>query len=281
MIQELELSWGQWRLDFAKKTYIMGILNVTPDSFSDGGRYNNLDAAVERARQMVENGADIIDVGGESTRPGFTPVSVEDEIARVVPIIEAISSSVEVPVSIDTYKAATAEAAVKAGAAIINDIWGAKYDSQMASVAAKHEVPIVLTHNRNQVDYHDFLQDVVDDLLESVDVSIQAGVPKERIILDPGIGFAKSHEQNLKLMRRLDVITSLGFPVLLGTSRKSLIANTLQTPPNDRLEGTSATISLGIERGCHIVRVHDVKEMSRTSKMMDAMLGKGKVNPVG
>ncbi|GAK01800.1 dihydropteroate synthase [Geomicrobium sp. JCM 19055] len=243
MIQELELSWGQWRLDFAKKTYIMGILNVTPDSFSDGGRYNNLDAAVERARQMVENGADIIDVGGESTRPGFTPVSVEEEIARVVPIIEAISSSVDVPVSIDTYKAATAEAAVKAGAAIINDIWGAKYDTQMASVAAKHEVPIVLTHNRNQAEYHDFLQDVVDDLLESVDLSIQAGVPKERIILDPGIGFAKSHEQNLELMRRLDVITSLGFPVLLGTSRKSLIANTLQTPPNDRLEGTSATIS--------------------------------------
>ncbi|GAK13921.1 dihydropteroate synthase [Geomicrobium sp. JCM 19039] len=275
------MSWGKWQLDFTKKTLIMGVLNVTPDSFSDGGRYEAVDVAVAQAKAMVTNGADVIDIGGESTRPGFTPVSQVDEIGRVLPVIEALNGEVDVPISIDTYKAETARRAIEAGAAIINDIWGAKYDPEIAKVAAKTGVPIILTHNRQSLEYAHFMDDVIRDLQESVQICVRAGVQTDRIIIDPGIGFAKSYEQNLELMRRLNELTNLGFPILLGTSRKSLIAQTLHTPPEDRLEGTSATIALGIERGCHIVRVHDVKEMARTSKMMDAMLGKGQVNPVG
>lgn len=270
-----------WTLDFSKKTYIMGILNATPDSFSDGGKYNKKDKAVERAKQIVADGADIIDIGGESTRPGFKKVEAKEEISRVLPIIEGVKEAVDVPISIDTYKAETAHAALLAGAAMINDIWGAKKDPEMASVAAEHDVPIILMHNRDNMDYEDIMTDMLRDIEESINICHRAGVKDEQIIIDPGIGFAKTYEQNLEVMRRLEEFTTFGYPVLLGTSRKSMIAETLQLPVDERVEGTGATVSLGIERGCDIVRVHDVLEMSRTAKMMDAMLGKGKVEAIG
>ncbi|RSL29323.1 dihydropteroate synthase [Salibacterium salarium] len=275
------MKWKNWSLDFSQKTYVMGILNVTPDSFSDGGRFNNQKTAVERAQEMVDQGADIIDVGGESTRPGFERVDGEEECSRVIPVIKELSASLNVPISIDTYKAETARQAIEAGADIINDVWGAKADKDMAQVAAQNDVPIILTHNRDNTEYQDIMKDIVQDIDESLSVCRDAGVKEERIILDPGIGFAKTYDQNLEVMRRLEEFTSLGYPVLLGTSRKSLISQTLDLPAQDRVEGTGATISLGIERGAHIVRVHDVLEMSRTVKMMDAMLGKGKVKTVG
>lgn len=273
----------QWTLDFSKKTYVMGILNATPDSFSDGGKYNKKEKAVERAKQMVADGADMIDIGGESNRPGFEKVEVEakEEISRVLPIIEGVKEAVDVPISIDTYKAETADVALRAGAAMINDIWGAKKDPEMAYVAAKHNVPIILMHNRDNMDYGDIMTDMLKDIEESIAICHRAGVKDDQIILDPGIGFAKTYEQNLEVMRRLEEFTTLGYPVLLGTSRKSMIAKTLQLPVDERVEGTGATVSLGIERGCDIVRVHDVLEMARTVKMMDAMLGKGKVETIG
>ncbi|SDI12807.1 Dihydropteroate synthase [Alteribacillus persepolensis] len=276
-----QISWGKWTMDFSEKTYLMGILNVTPDSFSDGGRFNELSKAVERAQEMVEQGADIIDIGGESTRPGYTKVEIEQECSRVVPVIEAVASQVDVPISIDTYKAETARQALKAGASIINDIWGAKGDPEMAEVAAQYDVPIIVMHNRDNTDYQDLIADIIADVRESIDICKQAGVKDNRIILDPGVGFAKTYHQNLEVMRRLEEFTELGYPVLLGTSRKSIIAQTLNLPANERVEGTGATVSLGIEKGSDIVRVHDVLEMSRTVKMMDAMLGKGKVETVG
>mgnify|MGYP001385361336 CR=1 FL=1 len=271
----------QWTLDFSKKTYVMGILNATPDSFSDGGKYNKKEKAVERAKQMVADGADMIDIGGESTRPGFEKVEAKEEISRVLPIIEGVKEAVDVPISIDTYKAETADVALRAGAAMINDIWGAKKDPEMAYVAAKHNVPIILMHNRDNMDYGDIMTDMLKDIEESIAICHRAGVKDDQIILDPGIGFAKTYEQNLEVMRRLEEFTTLGYPVLLGTSRKSMIAKTLQLPVDERVEGTGATVSLGIERGCDIVRVHDVLEMARTVKMMDAMLGKGKVETIG
>lgn len=254
------------------RTKVMGILNVTPDSFSDGGRYNRLDTAVDRAHELVEAGADLIDIGGESTRPGHTPVSAEEEMERVIPIIEAITARIDVPISIDTYKAKTAKAAINAGAAIINDVWGAKADPEMAAVAASLAVPIILMHNRENMNYRSFMDDVKADLQESIDICMRAGVQKERIWLDPGVGFAKTYEQNLEVIRELDQIVEIGYPVLLGTSRKSVIAKTLNLPVEDRIEGTGATICLGIAKGCQIIRVHDVKEMARMAIMMDAML---------
>ncbi|TLS34995.1 dihydropteroate synthase [Pseudalkalibacillus caeni] len=254
------------------KTWVMGILNVTPDSFSDGGRFNSIERAVEHARQMVEEGADIIDVGGESTRPGAKKVPLDEELERVIPIIQAVRLAVDVPISIDTYKAEVAKQAVEAGADIINDVWGAKADPLMAAVASSKQVPIILMHNRKEINYTSLIPDMISDLKESVDLVKDAGVKDHNIILDPGIGFAKTYEQNLEAMRKLDHITALGYPVLLGTSRKSLIAKTLELPPEERMEGTGATVCLGIERGCQIVRVHDVKPIFRMAKMMDAML---------
>lgn len=254
----------------------MGILNVTPDSFSDGGNYTHIEKAVHHALEMVEQGADIIDVGGESTRPGYVQISVEEEINRVVPVIQALSKSVHVPISIDTYKAEVAKQAILAGAHIINDIWGAKADPNMAAVAAELQVPIVLMHNRNDRNYSDlFIRDVFNDLFESIALVKQAGVKDDMIILDPGIGFARDLEENLETMRNLDKIVSLGYPVLLGTSRKSLIGNVMNLPTSERMEGTGATVCYGIQKGCQIVRVHDVKEMARMAKMMDALLAKG------
>lgn len=267
------------RFDFSKKTYIMGILNVTPDSFSDGGKYYSIDRAVEHAVEMVEQGADIIDVGGESTRPGYEPVEAEEEIRRVVPVIREIRKRLDVVISIDTHKSEVAKAALDAGANMLNDIWGAKKDPKMAELARDYDVPIVLMHNRDDMNYEDLIEDMKKDLQESIDICLKAGVKKEQIIIDPGIGFAKTYEHNLLVMKHLEKFHALGYPILLGTSRKSLIAKTLNLPVNERIEGTGATVCLGIAKGCHIVRVHDVKEMSRMAKMMDAMLKAGE--PVG
>lgn len=261
-------------IDFLRssKTWVMGILNVTPDSFSDGGLYNTVEAAVQRARQMVDEGADLIDIGGESTRPGHTKISASEEISRVLPIIREVAQAVRVPLSIDTYKAETAEKAVKAGAGIINDVWGAKADPDIARVAAQYNVPIVLMHNREHTRYSDIMADMIRELKESIEIARRAGVSDEQIILDPGIGFAKTYEQNLEVMRRLDELTALGYPVLLGTSRKSFIARTLDLPVHERVEGTGATVCLGIEKGCCMIRVHDVQPIKRMATMMDAML---------
>ncbi|VEF49973.1 dihydropteroate synthase [Bacillus freudenreichii] len=269
------VNCGKYTLDCNQKTLIMGILNVTPDSFSDGGRFNALDMAIEHAQEMVKEGADIIDIGGESTRPGHEPVAAQEEIDRVVPVIKAVASAVDAPISIDTYKAKTAEAAVAAGAHIINDIWGAKNDPEIAAVAAERNVPIVLMHNRDNRNYTEFIRDVLNDLYESISIAKKAGVPDENIILDPGIGFAKDHTENLIMMRNLDKLVGLGYPVLLGTSRKRMIGTALDLPVEERMEGTGSTVCFGIQKGCHIMRVHDVKEISRMAAMMDVLVEKG------
>ncbi|MDR0140430.1 dihydropteroate synthase [Metabacillus idriensis] len=270
-----ELLCGPYRLNLSEKTFIMGILNLTPDSFSDGGKFNHIDAALAHAEEMIAEGADIIDVGGESTRPGAEYVDAAEEIKRVVPIIEKLSKVINVPISIDTYKADVAEQAILAGATIINDVWGAKADPNMAAVAAKYNVPIVLMHNRPERNYGSLISDMIADLNESVEIVKRAGVQDDKIILDPGIGFAKTMEDNLVVMRNLETFSQLGYPVLLGTSRKTFIGRILDLPPSDRMEGTGATVCLGIEKGCSIVRVHDVRGIARMAKMMDAMLGKG------
>ena len=273
-MSEQIIHCGSYTLDYGRKSLIMGILNVTPDSFSDGGKYNGVDQAVKHAIEMVENGVDLIDIGGESTRPGYTPISVDEELSRVVPVIEAVSNAVQVPLSIDTFKAETAKESIKAGAHIINDIWGAKADPDMGKVAAELKVPIILQHNRNNQDYNSFFRDCVNDVFESIAIVKKAGVQDTQIILDPGIGFAKD-AYDIEMMRNLDKFTGLGYPVLLGPSRKRMIGNVLNLPVKERMEGTGAAVCYGIQMGCHIFRVHDVKEMSRMAKMMDAFLGKG------
>jgi dihydropteroate synthase len=272
------LRCGDYELDLRKKTMIMGIVNVTPDSFSDGGRFYDIDRAVEHAKRLVADGADIIDIGGESTRPGAEKVSLEEELRRVIPVVKAVAQEIDVPISIDTYKAEVAKQAIEAGAHIINDVWGAKADAKMAEVAAFYDVPIILMHNRHDLQYRDLISDMISDLMESVAIAKRAGVKDENIILDPGIGFAKTVEHNLEIMRRLDEFAKLGYPLLLGTSRKRFIGHVLDLPVNERVEGTGATVCLGIVKGAHIVRVHDVLPIARMAKMMDAMLGKGAEN---
>lgn len=268
-------TFGETEMDFRKETVIMGILNVTPDSFSDGGKFGHIDAALEHAEQMLRDGAKIIDIGGESTRPGHVPVSLAQEIERTAPIIEAITKEFGCVVSIDTYKAGVAEEAIKAGAQIINDIWGAKREPAIADIAAKYEVPIILMHNRDKAEYEEpFMDAVLADLEESVGIAVAAGVAYDHIWLDPGIGFARDTMQNIWTMQGLRIISDMGYPVLLGTSRKSLIGNVLELPVEERLEGTGATVCYGIEHGCHIMRVHDVKEIARMAKMMDVLTGK-------
>lgn len=275
LTSKLQTKCGSYTFDYQKKTYIMGILNVTPDSFSDGGKYNQVDAALKHAEQMVHDGADIIDIGGESTRPGYVRISDEEEIERVLPVIEAIANNLDVAISIDTYKSRVAREAIKAGAHIINDIWGAKADPDMANVAADLQVPIILMHNREGNQYESFIRDALNDVYESIAIVKKAGVKDENIILDPGIGFGKSVENNLEMMRNLDKLVSLGYPVLLATSRKSTIGHVLDLPTSERLEGTLATNCFGIQQGCQLVRVHDVKEMTRAAKMMDALMRLG------
>lgn len=265
---------GNKIINLEEKTHVMGILNVTPDSFSDGGNYNNIEAAVKKAKEMVKDGADIIDIGGESTRPGARYISEEEEIARVVPIIKAIKEELDVLVSIDTYKSKTAEEAIKAGADIINDVWGFKKDSNMAKIAAKYEVPCILMHNREDKPYSNLMKNILSDLIDSINIALDAGVKRENIILDPGIGFAKTYEENLEVMNNLDKVVNIGFPVLLGTSRKSMIGLALDLPVDNRVEGTIATTVAGIMKGCKIVRVHDVLENKRACVMTDKILNK-------
>lgn len=254
-------------------TYIMGILNVTPDSFSDGGKYNSLDKALKQCEKMINDGADIIDVGGESTRPNYTKISDEEEISRTVPVIEAIKKNFDVPISIDTYKSHVAEETFKAGADLLNDIWGLKYDVLMADIVKKYDVPCCLMHNRDNTNYSEnFIQDVLNDLKESISIAENHGISKDKIILDPGVGFAKNLNQNLLVMKHLKEFNSLGLPVLLGTSRKSMIGLTLNVPANERVEGTIVTSVMAVQSGCMFVRVHDVLENKKAITMTKAIL---------
>jgi dihydropteroate synthase len=262
------------KISFNEKTWIMAILNVTPDSFSDGGSYTSVEKALDRAGKMIDEGADIIDVGGESTRPGHTQISVEEEIGRVVPVIKALSQKLDVLISIDTYKSEVAEVALEAGAHIINDVWGAKYDPEIAKVAAQRQVPIILMHNRDDTSYNNFWAEVQEDISESIQLALDGGVKREQIWLDPGIGFGKTTAQNIEMMKNLDKFVQLGYPVLLGTSRKSLIGKVLEVPVEERLAGSLATVCYGVQKGCHIVRVHDVRETRHAVKMIDVLMGK-------
>jgi dihydropteroate synthase len=286
------LTIGQQTFIWGARTYVMGILNVTPDSFSGDGliaQGDAVEAALAQARGFLAAGADILDVGGESTRPGSQPVSADEELARVIPVIRRIVD--EFPralISIDTYKAEVAEAAFEAGAHILNDVWGLRADSGLASVAARFGAPVILMHNRSNpasvqvreqlgnayigAEYADLIEDVKRELMESVQIALKAGVEETHLVLDPGIGFGKTREQNLALINRLGEIRSLGFPILLGPSRKSFIGYTLDLPPAQRVEGTAAAVAVGITRGADIIRVHDVMEMARVAKMTDALV---------
>jgi dihydropteroate synthase len=270
----------------------MGILNVTPDSFSGDGIIAKGDAvafAIKQAADFLEGGADILDVGGESTRPGSAPVTADEEMERVIPVIEALHANFpNAIISIDSYKASVAEAAIRAGAHIVNDVWGFRADAETAAVAAKYKTPVILMHNRSNpasveararlggayigAEYENLIEDVKRELLVSVEIAGKAGVEEEVILLDPGIGFGKTREHNLELINRLGEIRELGYPILLGPSRKSFIGFTLDLPPDQRIEGTAATVAVGITRGADVIRVHDVKEMARVAKMTDAMV---------
>ena len=264
--------------EFGKHTYVMGILNVTPDSFSDGGRFNDIDRALKHTEELVNDGADIIDVGGESTRPNYTQISDSEEIERVVPVIEKIKQNFDIPVSIDTYKSAVASAAVSAGADMINDIWGLKYDGNMAKVISESGAVCCLMHNRKNAQYNSFVDDVLNDLRESVEIAKRAGIQKDKIVLDPGIGFAKSYKENLIMTNNLERMNEIGYPVLLGTSRKSMIGLTLDLPSDQRLEGTIATTVMAVIKGCMFVRVHDVLENKRAIMMTEAIINSSKGN---
>ena len=266
------MNIGKQEFDIHNKTYVMGILNVTPDSFSDGGNYNSVDAALKRTEQMIQQGAAIIDVGGESTRPGYTQITDEEEIDRVVPIIEGIKKEFDIPVSLDTYKSHVAKAGIEAGVDLINDIWGLKYDEQMAEVIAKGNVACCLMHNRKDTLYQQFVEDVLADLKESVALAKQAGIAEDKIILDPGVGFAKDYEQNLLIIKEVHRMKELGYPILLGTSRKSVIGLTLDVPAKERVVGTVATTLWGMEQGCAFFRVHDVLENVQAIQMIRAII---------
>jgi len=283
------LSINNFSFDWGSRTYVMGILNMTPDSFSGDGLADlDREAAFKQAREFVEAGVDILDVGGESTRPGAAPVSAQQELDRVLPVITQLAAEFETLISIDTYKAQVASEAIKVGASIINDVWGLKADPELACVASENGVPVILMHNRSNpnnaaikerlggryigMEYDDLLEDVKAELQESVVLAHKAGIPDEMIILDPGIGFGKTIEQNLELIKCLDEIRALGYPVLLGPSRKSFIGYTLDLPTDDRIEGTAAAVSVGITRGADIIRVHDVTKMIRTVRMTDALI---------
>ena len=263
---------GGKEFDTKNNTYIMGILNVTPDSFSDGGRYDKPDAALRHAEQLVREGADVIDVGGESTRPGHIQITDEEEIRRVVPVIEALKRRFDVPVSIDTYKSCVAEAALDAGADLVNDIWGLKYDERMASVIAGRGAACCLMHNRNTAAYSDFLVDFMEDMRECVETARRAGIADDRILLDPGVGFGKTYEMNLEIISRLEIMHEFGYPILLGTSRKSVIGLTLDLPADQREEGTLVTTVYGVQKGCAFVRVHDVEKNRRAIEMTRALM---------
>lgn len=263
---------GNRSFDLDKNCYIMAILNVTPDSFSDGGKWNDIDRAKAHVKQMIDEGADLIDVGGESTRPGHVQISIQEEIDRVVPYIRMIKENFDIPVSIDSYKPEVVEAALAAGADFVNDIWGLKSDPGMAELIAKYDVPCCLMHNRNEIASENFMDAFMEDMRETVAIAEKAGIKKEKIMLDPGVGFGKDYKQNLIIINRLEEMHKLGYPVLLATSRKSVIGNTLDLPTDERVEGTLATTVLGVVKGACFVRVHDIKENARAIKMTKAIL---------
>ncbi|MBD5545144.1 MAG: dihydropteroate synthase [Lachnospiraceae bacterium] len=265
---------GNREFDLANETYVMGILNVTPDSFSDGGSFREMDKALFHTEEMIKEGAAIIDVGGESTRPGYTILPDEEEIERVVPVLEGIKSRFDIPVSLDTYKSRVALAGIQAGADLINDIWGLKYDKELAGVIAKSGLPCCLMHNRKEPDYQNFMEDVLMDLSETVAMAEAAGIEDGKIILDPGVGFGKTYENNLEIIRCLEELHAFGYPILLGASRKSVIGLTLELPADKRVEGTLVTTVFGVQKGCSIIRVHDVKENVRAVRMTRAIIGK-------
>ena len=255
-----------------KHTYICGILNVTPDSFSDGGLFNSMDKALYHVEEMINDGMDLLDIGGESTRPGYVMISDDEEISRVVPVLENIKKNFDIPISLDTYKSKVAKAGIEAGCDLINDIWGLKFDSNMAKVIAEAKVSCCLMHNRDNTLYNDYLTDVKNDLLESIKIAEEAGIPRDRIMIDPGVGFAKSYEQNLEIIKNISILNEIGLPVLLGTSRKSVIGNTLNLPAQERVEGTIVTTVFGVINRVLFVRVHDIKENARAIKMAEALL---------
>ncbi len=252
-------------------TYVMGILNITPDSFSDGGAYNTTDRALYRVEQMISEGMDVLDIGGESTRPGYTPVSGEEEINRVIPVIEKVKSRFDTVISLDTYKPEVAAAGIAAGADLINDIWGLKYDPMMAGVIAEADIPCCLMHNRKEAVYNRYMEEVLEDLRETIGLAHAAGISDDRIILDPGVGFGKTYEQNLEIIDRLEMLHTLGYPLLLGASRKSVVGLTLDLPAAQRVEGTLVTTVYAVRGGAMFVRVHDVKENVRAVRMAEAI----------
>ncbi len=289
------LKIGSASFVWGSQTYVMGIINATPDSFSgDGLRQGDgqgddwVKQAVTQGINFAQEGAHILDVGGESTRPGAETLAVDEELERVIPVIESLSQAVEIPISVDTYKAAVAEAAIKAGASMVNDVWGLRMDSKMASVCASNKVPVIIMHNRSHprnvaqevqlggryvgTTYHNLLADICFELQESINLAKGAGIPREHIIIDPGIGFGKSVEQNLIVLKQLNYFKKLGYPILGGPSNKSFIGYTLNLPPDDRREGTAAAVAIGIDRGADIIRVHQVKEMARVARMTDAIV---------
>lgn len=253
-------------------TYVMGILNVTPDSFSDGGKYNQMDAALFRVEEMVKEGADVVDIGGESTRPGYEIIPESEEIERVVPVIEKVKSRFDIPVSLDTYKSQVAQAGIAAGVDMINDISGLRYDGNLAKVIAEADIPCCLAHSRKEANYTDFMQDVLADLSDTAQLAYQAGIEGEKIMIDPGIGFGKTYENNLEIINKIEILHSFGYPLLLGTSRKSVIGTALDLPVEERVEGTLATTVFGVMKGVMFVRVHDVKENVRIIRMTEAIL---------
>ncbi len=265
---------GGKSFDVSNRTYIMGILNVTPDSFSDGGRFNGVDKALAHCERMIEEGADIIDIGGESTRPGFCMIDSSEEIRRIAPVIEAVKKRFDIPVSADTYKAETARAALCLGADLINDIWGLKYDKDMANVIKEYDVPCILMHNKEKAEYGNFVRDVVSELGESVAIAENAGIDRSKLIVDPGVGFGKTYGQNLMIIRELERLGELKLPVLLGVSRKSVIGLTLGLPVDKRLEGTIAANVIGVMKGAAFLRVHDVAENKRAVAVAEAVMGR-------
>jgi len=264
----IEFKWGI-------RTYVMGIVNVTPDSFSGDGLSGSVLASLEQARRFVQDGADIIDVGGESTRPGSASIDADEELRRVIPVIEALAREISVPISIDTYRAEVAKRAVEAGAYMINDVWGLKKDPDMAEAVSSLNVPVIIAQNQRGSSYVDLIPDLISDLKSSIDMAVNTGIKRANIILDPGVGFGKTVEQNLEIVRRLAELKELKRPILLGTSRKSFIGYTLDLPVEQRLEGTAATVAIGIAHGADIIRVHDVKEMARVVRMSDAVVRPG------
>ncbi len=275
----MRLAWKDFLLDFSNKTYIMGILNVTQDSFSDGGLYFDKSAAIKKAIQMVEEGADIIDIGGESTRPGAEPVTVEEELRRTIPVIEVLAKEINVPISIDTYKAEVAKKALEAGASIVNDISGLRFDPEMAKVVSEYKVPVVIMHikgrpkdmQQNPV-YEALIPEIMDYLREGIRLAKESGVSEDKIIIDPGIGFGKTFNQNLEIINNLREFTLLEKPILIGLSRKAFIGKILgEAHPADRLEGTAAAVAISIMNGANIIRVHDIKEMVRVARVADAI----------